>query len=408
MAKKHSKRRSNGEGGISYNKTSKRWVVAYQIGIRDDGKPIKKYPTFGTEQEAVAALRQLQMLYPSDGSGKMDPNITVGEWLDFFLENYKRFEIKDTTLGSYECRIRMIKKRLGGVKLVNLNASHIQAMVNDMLRNKSRSTMMKDYSLLGSALKKAKQMGKIKEHPMDDVVIPKEEVVELEENPALSEEDTRRLILALEKETPLTRAAIILYLAAGLRLGEALGLKWKDINFEERLFRVERAVCIPHHKNAPAGQKAKPVLSTPKTSASIRAVYPPDLVFCALEEQREAQQEFFALHGRVWSEDELVFQTKNFTIVHPRNMQERAERIFKALGIKGGHVHALRHTFCTRSMENTTSFYEAELVSKNMGHSNLKITLGTYTKKADERRREAAIDLNKLFSKIINENAAND
>ena len=157
--------------------------------------------------------------------------------------------------------------------------------------------------------------------------------------------------------------AILLSLYGGLRIGEFSGLKWKDIDFENDLIRVERTV---ERLKAPANSMTKTqlMLMDPKTATSKRIIPIPVFVM-------EYVKKYYQHHA---IDDEHFIYTNSKNISDPRSIQYSFHRICKLYNFKS-NFHSLRHTYATNCVMNNI---DIKSLSEMLGHSKVSTTLNLY------------------------------
>ena len=157
----------------------------------------------------------------------------------------------------------------------------------------------------------------------------------------------------------LTAFGILLSLFMGLRIGELCGLKWEDIDFQNKILHIKRTV---QRISSPNGnRKTKVIISTPKSETSFRSVAIPDFLMEYFEMFRNSDN-FFILSGA----DKPV---------EPRAIQYRYKKILQSAEIENHNFHKLRHTFATNCAENG---YDVKTLSSVLGHNSVNLTLNQY------------------------------
>lgn len=173
----------------------------------------------------------------------------------------------------------------------------------------------------------------------------------------------------------------------GLRIGEALALTSNDINLKDGYIKITRTLTKDKNFNIVMNNRAK-------TFAGRRKLPIPDIVKDELKEQIE-----IAKNNR----DNLLFLCDN-EYVRPNSVNSVLKRIFRTqLGLSDKNIstHALRHTYATRSIE---AGMNPVVLQRLMGHTDVKITLNTYTSVFNEYKES---ELNKV-SKYINNKIVNN
>lgn len=154
----------------------------------------------------------------------------------------------------------------------------------------------------------------------------------------------------------LTTFGILLSLCIGLRIGELCGLKWGDVDFQNKILHIRRTV---QRIAAPNGnKKTKIVIIMPKSATSFREIAIPDFLMTYFRMFRN-EADFFILSG----DDKPV---------EPRTMQYRYKKILQSAEIEAHNFHKLRHTFATNCAEKG---FDTKTLSMILGHSTVNLTI---------------------------------
>lgn len=237
------KRRGNGEGSITKRKDG-RWQGYATIGYDPEiGKPKKKY-FYGKSRKEVhrkvtEALGKVQA-----GTYQEPSKLKVAEWFKVWLEEYQKMSLRQTTYESYESQIDLhILPAIGHHYLSKLETSHLQALYNLKLQDGARldgkkgglspRTVRYIHTIIHACLEQARREGKIMTNPADSVKLPKDHPKEHK----FLDTDQVRALLKVARESHYF-PAYYLALNTGLRRGELLALRWKDINLLEGEVKV--------------------------------------------------------------------------------------------------------------------------------------------------------------------------
>lgn len=195
-------------------------------------------------------------------------------------------------------------------------------------------------------------------------------------------------------------------LGTGCRIGEAIGLRWDDLDFENRVISINHSLVY-----YPVGDSRTSVLrvSKPKTDAGIRTVPMLDIVYDAFQMEREEQEETGANETEIDGMKGFVFVNRNGSAPNPQAVNRKikriissynAEEIIKAKKQRREPVilpdfscHHLRHTFCTRLCENETNL---KVIQSIMGHRNIETTMDIYAEATEQKKQESFENLSKL------------
>lgn len=333
-----------------YLRKDGRWEGRYIVGRKQNGKPRFGY-VYGKKYMEVK--RELTMLKAQCAQcpdlALVYGNGTLAEWMDYWLEKLTRPYIGETTYGTYKNQIKThITPQLGETILYKLKPNDIQDLVNEKKEYLSAGMLHNVYRLLRSAMKAAQEKGMIRDNPCVGIKLPKNRA----KTPrVLSRKEQQRL----EREAVHTGAIeYLLCLYTGIRLGELCALRWSDVNFETGAIYVRGTMKR-------VGGEA--ILGAPKSGNSEREVPVPAFVLKMLRTRMEQT-------GGL----DFVFGTRG-KAASMRTMQARLKALTKRIGLKGVHMHTLRHTYATRCLENRIG---VETLSDLLGHSGPQITLKYY------------------------------
>ncbi|MCM1543485.1 MAG: site-specific integrase, partial [Blautia sp.] len=172
-----------------------------------------------------------------------------------------------------------------------------------------------------------------------------------------------RLEHKLEFDGSLTALGISIALNTGMRIGEICGLRWTDIDLDNRMIRIRHTVARVEAADMPFGSaKTCLILDRPKTKTSIRDIPIASKLSAILEK---------AVKNKL---SEFVVSEKN-TFISPRTFEYRYHKVLEQYGIPSMNFHCLRHTFATRCIEMNV---DVKTLSEILGHANVGITLNTY------------------------------
>jgi integrase len=172
-------------------------------------------------------------------------------------------------------------------------------------------------------------------------------------------------------------------LAIGLRKGEALALKWSVIDFESGTLAVRLAL---QRIKMPGDEKGRLILSEPKRK-SRRTLNLPRACVSGLLEHRALQEQERLLAGSRWREGDYVFTSGIGTPLEPRNLERAYGQILALAGLHHIRIHDLRHTAATLLL---TQGVHPRVVMELLGHSQIPITMNTYSHVVPALRKDAA------------------
>lgn len=194
----------------------------------------------------------------------------------------------------------------------------------------------------------------------------------------LSSSEQEQLYKYILKEPTPCNIGILVCLFTGLRIGEICALRWEDVSLSEQTIYIHRTLQrIQNQSND--GAKTKIIVTTPKSSCSIRTIPIPNELSMILTAYQKSSI------GYLLTNDEHKF-------VEPRTMQNKFRKTLESSGIKPANFHVTRHTFATRCIELG---FDIKSLSEILGHATVNITMNRYVHPTLELKKE---NMNKLSS----------
>ena len=321
------KRRKHGDGSIRLRKDG-RWEGRVVIGYDEKGLPKTKNVLAKTKTECAAKLRALRERLTPPAPEVPKADLSLGNWLDHWYQDYKKATLRPNTQMSYERRIyQHIIPALGNIQLDKLTTGDIQQFYTDSCK------------------------------------LPP---VKGREMKILTPEEIQRLLIQAREDG--CYELLLLELSTGLRRGEILAILWDDLNLRTGALRVERQV----HR-----VRGELVVSPPKTRAGNRTVLLPAPVLNVLKSYKNG------IHSR-WMFPSPV---KEDSPLDPAAVRKRLQTVLERAECKRLRFHDLRHTFATASLEHGM---DIKTLSTIIGHVSSATTLNTYTHVTDAMRQSAA------------------
>lgn len=308
--------------------------------------------------------------------------LTVGAFLLGWLEEEHKHNIAHSTYKRYRALlVHHIKPVIGGLELQKTNPADITKVISSMREaGQSPRSQQQARALLSVGLGEAENKGYIVLNPVKKVRVPINRGREIE---PLGIEDVKRL-LETYKGTYMS-ARLHIALLAGLRQGEALGLRWQDIDFDSATLEVRNQV-----------QKIDGCLQLTglKTDRSRRFIALTAGSLESLNQHREIVKTMKKVRGESWQENDLVFPHIDGTF-HPAILDYNAwKRCLRLCGIKQRRLHDARHTAATLMYGQGVGI---EVISRALGHSSSAITSKLYVHSAMQPQKAAAHLLGELI-----------
>ncbi|MFD3512552.1 tyrosine-type recombinase/integrase [Streptomyces sp. NPDC058657] len=348
-------RRPNGESSIYLGKDG-RWHGRVTVGVKDDGSPDRRHVSRKTKPEIHKAVRKLENMRDNGNVPKPGKPWTVKTWLAHWVENIAKPVISVNTYSGYEVAVRVhLTPGLGAHRLDKLQPEHAERFYAKMKANGSKpATVHQAHRTLRAALNEAVRRRHLASNPVNLAKVPP--VVEEEVDPYTLEEVARLMEAAADRRHPVRW---FLALALGLRQGEALGLKWADLDLDNGLLKVRRSRLRPKYEHGcadPCGKSPgyckqrkhiRPPTKETKSRAGTRPIGLPPQLLPMLKVHQEAQAREKERVRQLWEDDDWVFTNEVGRPVNPRFDWEEWKRLLKAAKVRDGRLHDARHTAAT-------------------------------------------------------------
>ncbi len=390
------KRRGDGEGSITKRKDG-RWQGSVLTGYNPEtGKPVRKYFYGRTRKEVQEKINEVAPKVVA-GTYREPTKMTVAEWFTTWLNDYMKLSLRPTTWESHKYQVDgHIIPALGHLRLAQLQTAHIQRLYNDKLQGGrldgkpgglSPKSVRYIHTVIHSCLEQARKESMITINPAGAVRLPKLEKPEIK---YLGTAEAA-IFLAMARESK-HFAAFYLALSTGMRRGELLALRWKDIDFEAEQLTVNQGLVRISGKGL--------VFQEPKTALSNRVISLAPAVAQVLKEHREQQTDDRIMAGAAYnSELDLVFSNELGEPICPRAFTRVFERLVRRAGLDVT-FHGLRHTFATLALQEGV---DVKTIQETLGHHSAAFTMDVYSNVTAKMRREAADRVSNLLASLIEE-----
>lgn len=398
-------------GGV--RKRGSTWSYYFDLGKVDGKRKKKEKGGFHTKKEAEAALTKAVNEYNNSGMVFEPSTVTLSDYLDFWMDNYCKVNMKQNTVTAYDSAItKHIKPSLGGYRIKSLSAASIQKWVNQLKADGySKASMALYKRVLSCALSYAVHpMQYIQFNPCQQVMMPKMENKKEIGRYIISAGDFQKIISRFDAGTPYYIPLMVGYYT-GMRLNEVFALTWDDIDLDSKEISVSKTMVW---KKKTEGCNSRWIFGSAKSATSIRKIKFGGVLHKALKDARHAKnlnrikygEDFIeCYYEEIKSKDgglsralachrraegcklpvaDMVCIRKNGKYLPSSSIYTTAcKTINDDLGIKF-NFHSLRHTHATMLLENGASI---KSVQERLGHANVSITLDIYdhlTKKQED------------------------
>lgn len=294
------------------------WHGRVTVGRKDDGREDRRHVMSKSKGTVVAKVRALERLRDEARVPRTGRAWTLEKWLLHWLEEIARPNIRDSSYQAYRTAVtKHLLPIIGSLRLDRLEPEHIEAVHRRMTEAGAKpATVHQVHRTLRTALGEAERRGRIGRNPAQLVRPPRiqPELVE-----PLTLDEIQRLLAAAKNRRNSARWAIAL--ALGLRQGEALALRWEDLDLETRSLRVRATRLRPVYAHdcegdcgktagyCPRRRQINGIIGATKSAAGNRVVGLPDELVAMLNDHRRQQLEERIHAGSLWEEGGWVFTT---------------------------------------------------------------------------------------------------
>ena len=372
-----------GEGSIYYRKGRNKWIA--QIYERDpitlERKCVRK--SFNTEDEAREHLNYL--MYKTENQSYINNNgIPVIEIMKTILQN--KYDMNLISDAQYE-RVQRTIKKMADNPIVHKNVDEItpdelQQYVNTFSQF-SDSTIKKNIAQFNQAFKYAFDKGYISRNPMAMIIKPRTKV-QSKIVRAMTLDEEIKFVNYLQNQTLETcpyKNEYLIQLFMGLRIGECLALSETDIDLKHRSIFVHKTLTTDI-------DGLIRMSNSPKTKAGNRYLPISDSLYPYIIEQMRF------CHSQPNNEEKLLFKPPHNRYTDRENVNRALSKILDKLGIEHMSSHSLRHTYATSSIEAGVT---PVVLQKLMGHTDVSITLNTYTSVFDKYKETELEKVNQYY-----------
>ena len=370
------KRRASGEGMVR-KKNPGQWEGRIVVGHNADSSPIFRYVYAKTQKELLERLHQLQEAFRGAELTE-ESRMTLGEWLDKWIDEYMVGTIRENTLRGYLQYIRSyVKPNLGDKQIAFITTADIQKFYNKMKKEGrihkhpeygyalSDSSVRRIHMMLHEAFGMAVKVHLIAKNPTEGTTVPKQTS---KEKQILNAEQLEILMQAIEQDE-WWRDFFYTELTTGLRRGEICGLRWEDFDETTGRLKVQRSVSVAKGGEISIGET--------KTGKGTRAFFLPKSTADILRQRKQTSVSDWIFPNPFNPEAPMK----------PHSAYLHMKTLLKNNGLPDIRFHDLRHTFATHAL---TSGVDAKTLSGILGHTNASFTLDTYTHVTTDMQKRAS------------------
>jgi len=374
------KKRHAGEGSIYFDDKRQLYVARYTLGYDDDGRQIRK--SISSKSSTVLIDKMKQFDRQNAALHKDAQRVTFDQWYYNWLYRIKRADLRPKSWQKYEGLYNNYVKEapFADDKIRTIKMTDLKKWYNDLQTAGATTATVKYINgLVRSALADALQDRLILSNPTDKITFGHEIKSKEEPIKAWTQEEQRIFVDYLKKH-PKTKSMhmLLLTLATGLRLGEAMALRWSDVDLVANNISISRAIVRTKQEDG----SYEDIESTPKTQASIRTIDLPDKILPMLKQMPHEGQ------------DGLIFTNRRGSYVYNKTPLRHLQALCDDLGINRITFHNLRHTYATRLFESGVSL---KTVQALLGHAEIQTTQNIYVHVMQATKDKAVQAINKYF-----------
>jgi integrase len=368
-------RRAKGEGSI-FRRKDGRWVGRTQ---NDAGA---RFFVYGKTQREVREQLTVIKRGLQQGITPITGRMTLARYLESWLVESVQSTVRESTFVSYRSIVRNhLVTQLGKVQLAKLTPQMVERFLNERLATGlSPRRVQYLHAVLRIALNRAMKAGYVGRNVamlVDPPRVPHNEIAPLTPSQA------RTLLEAAKGDR--MEALYSVALALGLRQGEALGLRWEDVDFESGLIHVRFELQRIDRQSR---------LVELKTRRSHRTLAIPPYIAEQLREHAARQREERIALGPEWQKSDFVFTSGTGRPLLGTNVTRAFQRLLKRAGLPKRRFYDLRHSCATLLLVQGVP---ARVVMEILGHSQIGLTMNTYTHVVPELSRAAANGMQKFL-----------
>ena len=307
-------------------------------------------------------------------------NMTVKTWFHYWIKNVKNANVKKNTIESYMNRFKNnIEPYIGNMLLKEIKPLHCQNILNQMVMSNYKNSTI---GMIRTAMKI------LFDDAVDNEIIVRNPVTKTVKCTQGKESAVKTAITIDEQKIFLEFAKSSSYynqyafiLQTGIRVGEMIGLRWSDVDFENKVLHISRTA------NQISGNW---VVSAPKSKSGVRDIPLTNEAITILNEVK--RREIFNVIP-IQCQD-IIFVSRNGRPIDNSSYNAALKKICEKAGISHISMHTLRHTFATRCIE---AGMQPKTLQSILGHSSIDVTMDIYvhvmenTKSEEMKKVESAL-----------------
>lgn len=354
------------------------------------GKKVKTSITGRTKKEIKQKAKHALLNFEKEGSTRyvIHSDIkTIENLAEVWFENYQNTVKPQTLRNTKEYIKNHILPILGNMPIRKMTTPVAQKYINDLAKRSNQFSKVR--SVLSRMFQYAVVLQLVQHNPIRDTMLPMKKKPSTQKVKYIQTDDLKKFLNYIDQLGKENFAnynytvAFRLLLATGIRIGELSALEWSDINLEDSVIRVNKTYI----------QEIKATGET-KTKAGERVISIDRATALMLKQYQNRQRVMFLEVGAIPTR---VFQTPTRRYLLRNNFQQVLDRHCKMLEIPRFTLHAFRHTHASLLLNAGISYKELQ---HRLGHSNISMTLDTYSHLSKEKEKEAVAYYEKALNSL--------
>jgi integrase len=332
------------------------WHGRVTVGLKDNGSPDRRHVMGTSKATVVKKVRALEKLRDEGRVPRVGEKWTVGRWLEHWLEHIARPSLRRSSYDAYRNAVRVhLVPALGKHRLDRLEPEHLERLYRSMVeKGASPGNAHQVHRTVRTALGEAQRRGHVVRNVAQLAKAPRVQTEPVEPYTVV---EVQAILEAARKRRNSARWAVAL--ALGLRQGEALGLRWKDVDLDTHTLRVRSSRPRPKYEHGcgdvcgkkaglcPARKQVNEEVGETKSAAGKRVIGLPDELVAMLKLHREEQDRERRAAGQLWQEGDWVFASPVGKGLNPNSDYHAWKALLKAAKVRDGRLHDARHTAAT-------------------------------------------------------------
>ncbi|PAE32473.1 site-specific integrase [Bacillus sp. 7884-1] len=358
-----------GAGYPKQDKKTGKWYFVIEAGKDSFGKRTRKKRSFNTKKEAKMAMAEAVLEVKNSRSIQKVVEITVGEYLVYWLENYAKTNTKPKTYAEYDKIVKThLQPSLGHITLQELKSTQLQNYYKEKLSLLSAQSVIHHHRILSKALNDAIDWEFIDRNVAKGAKPPKPSKREMN---TYTVEQLNLLLKTAKERTPVFYPIIYAATHTGMRKSELIGLTWKNVDFPTQRLYIRQTITEANGKyffnTIPKNEKPRGI----KLTAEL------EKLLLSLKKEYEKQKKIL---GDSFNPHDLVFFNSKGNIMAPSEISRALKRAIKAANLPDIRFHDLRHSHATILLQANV---HPKIVSARLGHSKISVTMDTYSHLTD-------------------------